>query len=353
MVCYDVFESGFEIGYIEFVTPSECITDMHKKYGYKGPFKSESIIQYFMNDEGCQSQFRQATDNSEVYRKLDMYHDQFKKSLAGQCVATYVLGIRDRHPGNFMLKKDTGQFFHIDFGHFLGHGKIKAGFLRDREPFILSEELQYFLKNFREINVDLDHKANKEQTPDVQLPPDGEDEDDKRNEIIQAEGVGSGLKETQHRKFFYTLSFTDPKKGTKVKKDVQRKHIPPEQFEHEFQKLAVEAFLEIRRNADIFINLLLLMIVCDLEELDMPSIEFMKESLFLNVSEEEATVMFRGTIADARKQWYRPWDNVFHIVSDNRKAAKLAKKEKALKKRIELERKLTKQNDKDGNKEGK
>ena len=38
MVCYDVFESGFEIGYIEFVTPAECITDMHKEFGYRGPF---------------------------------------------------------------------------------------------------------------------------------------------------------------------------------------------------------------------------------------------------------------------------------------------------------------------------
>lgn len=92
--------------------------------------------------------------------------------------------------------------------------------------------------------------------------------------------------------------------------------------------------MEIRRNADIFINLLLLMVVCDLEELDMPSIEFMKESLFLNVSEEEATVMFRGTIAEARKQWYRPWDNVFHIYSDNRKQARLDKKEKNLEKKL-------------------
>jgi hypothetical protein len=102
----------------------------------------------------------------------------------------------------------------------------------------------------------------------------------------------------------------------------------------QFDRLSVRAFLEIRRNADIFINLLLLMVVCDLEELDMPSIEFMKESLFLNVSEEEATVMFRGTIAEARKQWYRPWDNVFHIYSDNRKQAKLDKKEKNLEKKL-------------------
>lgn len=120
-----------------------------------------------------------------------------------------------------------------------------------------------------------------------------------------------------------------------MKQDKDRKYQPPEYYVQQFDRLSVRAFLEIRRNADIFINLLLLMVVCDLEELDMPSIEFMKESLFLNVSEEEATVMFRGTIAEARKQWYRPWDNVFHIVSDNRKQAKLDKKEKNLQKKLD------------------
>ena len=48
MVCYDVFESGFEIGYIEFVTPSTVITDMHKEVGYSGPWKEQSIMSFFM-----------------------------------------------------------------------------------------------------------------------------------------------------------------------------------------------------------------------------------------------------------------------------------------------------------------
>ena len=42
----------------------------------------------------------------------------------------------------------------------------------------------------------------------------------------------------------------------------------PEYFEREFERLAKAAFQEIRKNADVFVNLLTLMVVCDLEELD-------------------------------------------------------------------------------------
>ena len=50
-----------------------------------------------------------------------------------------------------MLQDTTGKFFHIDFGHFLGHAKVKLGFKRDREPFILSQELRFFLRHFDDI----------------------------------------------------------------------------------------------------------------------------------------------------------------------------------------------------------
>ena len=40
MVCYDVMESGFETGYIEFVDQATVITEMHKKNPKRmmGPF---------------------------------------------------------------------------------------------------------------------------------------------------------------------------------------------------------------------------------------------------------------------------------------------------------------------------
>jgi len=45
----------------------------------------------------------------------------FLRSLAGSSLASYVLGIRDRHEDN-MLIKDNHIFFHIDFGHLWNNG---------------------------------------------------------------------------------------------------------------------------------------------------------------------------------------------------------------------------------------
>ncbi|ESO02630.1 hypothetical protein HELRODRAFT_155850 [Helobdella robusta] len=65
--------------------------------------------------------------------------DTFTRSCAGYCVATFVLGVGDRHPSNIMVT-ESGQVFHIDFGHFLDHRKKKFGINRERVPFVLTED---------------------------------------------------------------------------------------------------------------------------------------------------------------------------------------------------------------------
>lgn len=78
--------------------------------------------------------------------KYKLAQDNFLRSCAGCCVATYVLGVADRHNDNVMIKED-GHLFHIDFGHFLGHVKRAAGGIinRDKSPFIFTDDFVYVL----------------------------------------------------------------------------------------------------------------------------------------------------------------------------------------------------------------
>lgn len=117
------------VGMIEVVGDSATISDIQIEEGggALGAFKNKTLVKWLQKHNRGTPEFNAAVDN-------------FMRSCAGYCVATFCLGIGDRHNDNIMLTKD-GHLFHIDFGHFLGNFKSKYGFKRERFPFVFTPEM--------------------------------------------------------------------------------------------------------------------------------------------------------------------------------------------------------------------
>jgi len=130
---YGCVATGDEIGFIEIVLNSDTTANITKKYagGAGGAFMKEPMAMFLREHNPSDRQYEEAVET-------------FCISLAGYCVATYIIGIGDRHNDNVMLSKN-GHLFHIDFGHFLGNFKSKFGFKRERAPFVFTPDFAYVL----------------------------------------------------------------------------------------------------------------------------------------------------------------------------------------------------------------
>lgn len=146
MRCYGVLPTGFNQGFIEVVPNAITEQALQQEKGtFAGVWDTSTITDYL-----CK--VNQTTQNQQLARTNFMY------SSAGYAVATCVLGIADRHPGNIMLQTD-GHFLHIDFGHFLGNFKTKLGYQRENAPFhfspacanVLGDVDGEMFKEFREL----------------------------------------------------------------------------------------------------------------------------------------------------------------------------------------------------------
>jgi phosphatidylinositol-4,5-bisphosphate 3-kinase len=122
MRIYQVLPTGEQQGYIEVVPNAVTITTMQIADGtFVGTLSDGAVKKWLIKVNG----------GSKIPKAV---HERFRRSLAAYCVATYVLGVGDRHCSNMMMQPD-GHFFHIDFGHFLGHFKTKLGVTRDPDVY--------------------------------------------------------------------------------------------------------------------------------------------------------------------------------------------------------------------------
>ena len=130
MNAYGAIATGDEIGMIEVVLNSITMAGINEKAGGARKVLAKDTVLNFLK--------AQNSLNEEALRKC---LDNFTLTSAAYCVATFVLGIGDRHNDNIMVTM-LGHMFHIDFGHFLGNYKSKFGIKRERAPFVFTHQYQ-------------------------------------------------------------------------------------------------------------------------------------------------------------------------------------------------------------------
>ncbi|XP_036188307.1 phosphatidylinositol 4,5-bisphosphate 3-kinase catalytic subunit beta isoform isoform X4 [Myotis myotis] len=229
MLPYGCLATGDRSGLIEIVSTSETIADIQlnsSNVAAAAAFNKDALLNWL-------KEYNSGDD-------LDRAIEEFTLSCAGYCVASYVLGIGDRHSDNIMVKKN-GQLFHIDFGHILGNFKSKFGIKRERVPFILTYDFIH---------------------------------------VIQQGKTGN-----------------------------------TEKFGR-FRQCCEDAYLILRRHGNLFITLFALMLTAGLPELtSVKDIQYLKDSLALGKSEEEALKQFKQKFDEAlRESWTTKVNWMAHTV---------------------------------------
>jgi len=131
---FNVVQTQERCGFIEMITESETLREIESRSGtIKGSFGEGSLCDWLRLHNTSEREFRIAIENLTY-------------SCAGYCVATYILGIGDRHNDNIMIKQ-SGHLFHIDFGKYLGDTQKFGWFNRDRAPFVFTKQMLYAMSD--------------------------------------------------------------------------------------------------------------------------------------------------------------------------------------------------------------
>jgi len=124
---YSVISTGNLEGMLEVVLNSTTVGDIYEQNGGLKAVWDDNVLNKWLKEQTSDVEFNTAQEN-------------FALSCAGYCVATYCLGIGDRHNDNIMVSRD-GCFFHIDFGHFLGNFKKKFNIQREIPSFVFTPQM--------------------------------------------------------------------------------------------------------------------------------------------------------------------------------------------------------------------
>ncbi|KAM3874811.1 phosphatidylinositol 4,5-bisphosphate 3-kinase catalytic subunit beta isoform [Diretmus argenteus] len=142
IVPYGCLATGDRAGLIEVVSSADTIANIQltsSNVAATAAFNKDALLNWLKEKNSGDA--------------LDRAIEEFTLSCAGYCVATYVLGIGDRHSDNIMVRS-TGQLFHIDFGHILGNFKSKFGIKRERVPFILTHDFIHVIQQGKTGNTE-------------------------------------------------------------------------------------------------------------------------------------------------------------------------------------------------------
>jgi Phosphatidylinositol 3- and 4-kinase/Phosphoinositide 3-kinase family, accessory domain (PIK domain)/Phosphoinositide 3-kinase C2/Calponin homology (CH) domain/RhoGEF domain len=133
MLPYKCVATGDRVGLIEVVMNAKTTASIYREIagGAIGALREGVLAAWLRTHNPQPTAYRQAVRT-------------FTRSCAGYSVASYVLGIGDRHNDNIMVQRN-GNLFHIDFAHILGNYLSFAGIERETTPFVLTPDFVHVI----------------------------------------------------------------------------------------------------------------------------------------------------------------------------------------------------------------